>query len=291
MEETNETGTAENRDQLFAKLEQINQQLQSERKASKLKLVRHKFSSIVGYFFLSFGIIALASAIIYDSPILAFTGLGLTLWGGLFLFVKPVRYAKANLLNSTVISSLTTINKILTELKYQGQGIYLPPRHLRELKEGVVFVPIRNETVIPQAEDVAKGKMFMNPNGICFTPPGQGLLTLYEKELGTDLSKANLSYLRNKLPKLLVENLEILEDLEINEQDDKIYVKMNGSVYEDLCNNLRNNTDICSRLGCPLCSSIACALAKVTGKAVAIERTELSTDRKTVETWYSLIED
>jgi hypothetical protein len=288
MNETSETAETKNRHKLVAKLEHIVQHFQSQRKMSRLRPRRQGLSGKAGYIFLSFGFIALVSSIIYESALLAFIGLSLTLWGGLFLFVKPARYVKANLLDSSIISSLAAIEKILTELNYQGQGIYLPRRHQKELREEVAFVPMRKEIIIPPDEEIAKGKTFMNPDGICLTPPGQSLLTLYEKELGKDLSRVNLSYLESNLPKLLVENLEILEDLEINEQNDKVHGKMKGSVYQDLCSHARNLTNICSRLGCPLCSSIVCTLAKATGKAVVIEKCELSNDEKIVEIWYHL---
>lgn len=293
MKEIGENAKTKKRHQIIANLEKTVKPLQSEITASRLGLRKHKRkpSSKVGYIFLSFGIIALALSIIYNSSILAFIGLGLTLWGGLFLFIKPVRYVKANLLDSTAISSLTAIDKILTELDYHGKGIYLPPRRLKERKEVVIFVPKKKRILIPQPKEVAQGKVFINPDGIYLPPLGQGLLTLYEKELGTDLTKVNLNYLRTNLPKLLIEDLELLEDLEISTHQDSVHVKMIGSVYESLCNQVRNHTNICSRLGCPLCSSIACALAKATGKAVVIERNEPSTDGKTVETWYHLIED
>ncbi len=169
--------------------------------------------------------------------------------------------------------------------------MYLPPRHLKEFKESVVFIPAKKGTVTPPTEQIASGKTLLNPEGICLTPPGQGLLTLYEKKLGTDISKTSVNYLKNNLPKILIEDLEILEDLEIDKQDNRVYVKMVGSVYENLCTQVRNRTQICSRIGCPLCSSIASALAKATGKPVVIEKDEVSSDGKTVETWYRIIED
>lgn len=290
MKKTNENAKTKKKHQLTANLEENVKQLQSEREPPRLGLRKHrrKPSSKVAYTFLSFGIISLASSIIYNSSILAFIGLGLTLWGGLFLFIKPARYVRANLLDSTAISSLTAIDKILTELNYHGKGIYLPPRQLNELKEVVVFVPKKNKILIPQPKEIAQGKVFINPDGMFLIPPGQGLLTLYEKELGKDLSKVNLNNLSTDLPKLLIEDLELLESLEISTYKDGVHVKIVGSVYESLCSQVRNHTNICSRLGCPLCSSIACALAKATGKPVVIERNELSADGKTVEICTSL---
>jgi hypothetical protein len=256
-----------------------------------LKKKTDKASSRVGYVFLCFGIIAFALSIIYGSSILAFIGLGLALWGGLFLFIKPSRYVKVNLLNSAIISSLTAIDEILTELNYHGQGIHLSPRQLKALKEVVVFIPTREGILVPKTQEVAQEKVFINPQGIFLTPPGQGLLSLYEKQLGIDLLKTNLDYLITNLPKLLVEDLEIVEELQISQYEDKVYIKIREPIYKGLCSQVKNHTNICLRLGCPLCSSIACAIAKASGKAVVFERHEFSADGKTIEIWYRLIED
>jgi hypothetical protein len=249
----------------------------------------HAHPNKVVYAFLVFGAIALISSIIYESAILAFIGLGLTLWGGLFLFIKPVRYVRADLLNSTVVSSLRAIDKILTELSYSGKGIYLPPGRLNELKEVSLFIPKKSGALMTKFNETVKEKLLINTDGMLIIPTGQALLNVYESKLKTDLSKVNLNYLESELPKLLIEDLELLEDLEISAHEDNVHVKMVDSIYGSLCGQVKNYTDMCSRLGCPLCSSIACALAKVTGKLVVIEKNEFSKDRKIVEIWYKLI--
>jgi hypothetical protein len=44
-------------------------------------------------------------------------------------------------------------------------------------------------------------------------------------------------------------------------------------------------------MGCALCSAIACALAKATGKPVTIEKEEQSQDGKTTKIQYRIIDD
>jgi hypothetical protein len=249
---------------------------------------RHRRWSGIGFLFMCFGGISFALSIIYDSSILAFIGLGLTLWGGLFFFIKPTKYVKLNVFDAAMVSPLLAIDKILAERNCQGPGVHFPPRDHEKLKDVVVVVPLKNQRYMPKAKVLAQGKVFLNSKGMCLIPPGQGLMNLYEKELRTDFSKRDLNYLRNKLSKLLVENLEILEDLEINKKDDVVYVKMKGAFHKNLCNQFRGNTHI-SRLGCPICSSIACALAKATDQAVTIERNWVSVNWNTTETWYRLI--
>lgn len=271
------------------------QQLESESEALRLKLWRceRKPSGIAGYALLLLGIIALVSSIPYSSSILAFIGLGLSFWGALLLYIKPTRYVKATLLDSTAIPTLTSIDRVIADLNYRGKGIYLPPRYLKEIKSGTVFIPAEKVTIVPPIEEVAQEKVFLkNPNGMCLTPPGLGLVNLYENELGTDFSKVDLNYLQNNLPKLFIEGLEIAEDLELSEESSMIRIRIVGSLYTNLCNEVRKlSPNICGSLGCPLCSSIALALTRATGKPVTIEKNQLSADGKTIEAYYRILEE
>jgi len=266
------------------------QMLADEKEALRLELWRHKRkpSGLTGSVLLLLGIIALTSSVIYASSILAFIGLGLAFWGALLRFARPVRYVKSSLLDSTAVSALTTIDRVIADLNYKGNGIYLPPRYLKDLKEGTVFIPYEKEIITPTMEEVAQEKVFLkNPNGICLTPPGLGLANLFESELGTSFSKVDLDYLQDKLPKLFIEGLEIAEDFEMNTHGDTIHVRITESIYKDLCNEVRKlSSNVCSSLGCALCSSIACALTRATGKPVIIENTQISEDGRIIEVKY-----
>jgi len=254
------------------------------------KLSRHesKLSTKIGLLVLFLGIVALGSSINYNSSILALIGLSLSLWGALFLLIKPNRYIKADILESTLISNFKNIDEILAEQNCHGKGVYLPPHSLKELKEGIVFFPKQSEMKLPLLNKETEGKVFRNPEGIFLTPPGQGLIALYEKKLGTNLAKVDMNFLKHKLPQLMIEDLELVEDIEIHEQGNTVYVEIKGSVYAEIHKQLENQTSIIHRIGCPLCSSIACALAKVANKSVIIEKSEVSSDRKTTKILYRL---
>jgi hypothetical protein len=278
-----------NRNKLVAESEVTVEHRKENKQASSRMSLKRRLPYVVGFSFLIVGLVALVLSIAYSSVVLAFIGLGLTLWGGLFLFVKPAKYTKASLLGSTVRPSLIALDKILSGLSYEGQGVHLPPSRFEGLKRGVVFVPKRKETILLPAEGVAEETAFVeNPEGICLPALGQDLLVLYEKELKKDLSGADLSYIKSHLPKLFTENLEMLEDLEIDENEGNVKLKMFGSIYNDLCNYLSNHTSVCARFGCPFSSSVACALAKATGKAVIIEKCKVVNEGKIVEIWYNL---
>jgi len=231
------------------------------------------------------------TSVFYSSSILAFIGLSLTFWGALLLYIKPAKYVKARILDSTVISSLKTVDQMITNLNYKGKAIYLPPRYLKDLKGGKAFIPSKENLGIPPVEEVAQEKVFLeNQKGMCVTPPGLGLANLYENELRKDFMEADLNYLQNNLPKLLTDDLEIAEDLEINVEDNTIKAKITGPINKDLCNETKKLPNICGSLGCPLCSSIAIALTRATGKPLVIEKTEVSKDGETIEASFRLLE-
>jgi hypothetical protein len=267
-------------------------QLEKEKEALRDELWKHKKkpSGKIGYALLFFGLIALILSFIYASFISAFIGIALTFWGALLLFIKPITYARASLINSTAIPSILTINHILSELKYKGKAIYLPPRYLKEFKSGKIFISSKKGIILPPTEEIAEEKIFLkNPNGICLPPPGLHLTNLYEEELGTDFAGTDINYLQNNLPKLLIEDLEIAENFEINLKNNKVHIILTGSIFKSFCTKLKKFPNICNSIGCPLCSSIALALTRVTGKPVIIEKTKQSDNGKTIEAYYRIL--
>jgi len=246
----------------------------------------------VAYAFLFSGALALGTSILYSLYILAFVGLGLTFWGALLLFVKPTKYVKASLLDSTAISSLKAIEQMVTYLNYKGKAVYLPPGYLKSPKGGMVFIPSKENLGIPQAKEVAEGEVSPeNREGIFITPLGLDLANLYENQMRRDFTKVDLNYLQKNLPRLFIEDLQIAENLEISTDDHMIKVKATETIYNDLCKEVNKLSEVCHSLGCPLVSSIAVALTRVTKKPVVIEKNSISEDGKAIEIQYRIVEE
>lgn len=240
---------------------------------------------------LFFGIISIVFSLILNSTILVFLGLSLTFWGFLFLFVLPSKYVKSEVLDSMAFSSLSAISKIIADSNCQGKVVYLPPYpkdvyipgHLKEIKEGLVFIPAINDKV----ESVIEQAFVKNPKGMHIIPPGLGLANLFEKKLGMDLFKTDLDFLIDKLPNVLVDDLGIANEFKIKSDKDLVHVEISKPVCEDLCKEASKLMNICSNLGCPLSSSIAFILAKVTSRPVVIERCELKNG--VIAAWYRIL--
>ena len=111
---------------------------------------------LVGLLLLILGLIALAVSIIYESTLLAFIGLSLTFWGPLLLYINPEKHVKLTLLDSTVIPSIANLDQILTELKYQGKPIYLPPKYLGASEDTKIYILKQKDADLPTPEQIQK---------------------------------------------------------------------------------------------------------------------------------------
>lgn len=273
-------------------------QTENENLKAELKKIKGIPSSKIGLAFIIPGAVALILSITNNSTVLAFIGLGLTFWGALFFFIKPIRYVQSSLLDSTAIATYTTIDRIVKNLKFKGKSYYVPPypkevylpEYLKGLKEPVVFISA-DTGGMPSIEELAKSKFLLeNPNGICVAPPGLGLLIHLEKELGKDAAKLQLTELCESLPPIVCESLQLAKEVEMKIEENQIYLKMLDSAYKNLYQAYEKLNSV-HFLGCPIVSAIACALAKITGKMVTIQKDNVSPDDQTIEVWYSIAED
>ena len=255
--------------------------------------VNIRFSTrTVVYTILILGLISLATSAFYASSILAFIGLGLTFWGALLLYITPTRYVKLDLLNAIAPSTLANIEKMLTSSKLNEKGIYLPPKYLKDFESSLVFIPSKNNKTLPRPGEIDEEKIYSkNPEGVFLTPSGLALSRLFEKELGTSFTRTDLNYIQNNLPKLLIEEMEIAENAEVKTENNIITVEITNHIFNEICQETRKLTKTHETIGCPLCSAIACALAKATGKPIVIENEELSEDGKTTKIQYRILEE
>lgn len=276
------------------------------RTTHKLRLVKATSRTILGV-----GAAVLIASVIYVSQILAFIGLSLVFWGALLLYIQPEEYTKKALLDATALTSLATLNQIMQELNYKGKAIYLPPKYLKDPEANKIYIPKQKDGKPPTPELILKHQsqfFIKNPQGILLTPPGAQLTKLFEKTLETSFTKTDLQYLQENMPKLFVEDLEIAEDIEIETKNrkaakeitdpvsligtarDTIHVKITNSILQGIWKEDRKLSYICGTIGCPICSAIACALTKATGKPITIERIQPSEDGKIIEADYRVLE-
>jgi hypothetical protein len=242
-------------------------------------------SARIGVAFLVLGVFALIFSVIQEIQILAFVGLGLAFWGALFIMIAPTKYVEGSLLSVTAIPIYQTADRIIKSLEDEPTAYHTPPYpenaplpdHLKGLKDMVVFITDDKEKAIPDFQELSEGKFIMNsPSGVALTPPGMGLLAAIENKTNSDFAKMSIEELCETLPRLILENLGLADEIEMTLQNpNTLRLKLINSIYRDLYNPGSKLKSI-SLLGCPIISAVACAVAKATGKPVTIQQIETS---------------
>jgi hypothetical protein len=258
------------------------------------KHVRIDPANLTGSILITTGAIAIFTSVIYSWSILAFIGLGLLFWGITFTYVRTEEYARKILLDTTASSQQATLNQIISELQYEGDVIYLPPKYFSDPETNKAYIPEQKNTPLPRPEQIQRQEqdfVIEKPPGVLFTPPGAELSKLFERTLETSFAKVDLQYLQQNLPKLFIEDLEIAQNLEMETEANKIRIQIENSVYKAPNTETEQAASIYSRLGSPLSSAIACAVAKATGKPIIMEREQNSNDGRDVTIEYRILDE
>jgi hypothetical protein len=258
------------------------------------------------------GAVSLAASIVYNSPILAFIGLGLVFWGAVLFYIRPEEYTRKTLLEAALSPALTTLNQMIQELGYEGDATYLPPRYFTNPETTKVYIsrikraslPTPEQTQVYEDQPVGRAA-----RGLLITPPGVQLSKLLEKSLGTSFIRTDLKNLQQKLPKLFIQDLEIAGDLEIEMQNDlnkkkgddqasvtekkntTIHARITKPIYGNIFQETEKSPRSSAAIGCPIRSAIAVALTKTTGKPVRIVEYKSSEDGKIMEASYEIMEE
>lgn len=251
-------------------------------------------TKVSGWATLSLGAISLIFSVFFNSQILAFIGLGLTFWGIVLTYIRSEDYIKEGLLTATCLPTLETLSQLMDALGYSEKAIYLPPKYLKDPENNKAYIPKNKGSSLPTPEQIqrAGNEIFIeNPQGVILTPPGSALTRLFEKTLETSFTKADPKYLQLNLPRLLIEELEIAQNLEINIESDKASIRIENTSYASLTKENKNFLNLYESVGCPIASALACALAKATGKPIIIEKQKVDEETKTIEIEFRIIKE
>ncbi|HEX2124298.1 MAG TPA: hypothetical protein VHF44_01715, partial [Nitrososphaeraceae archaeon] len=134
-------------------------------------------------------------------------------------------------------------------------------------------------------------KIFQNDlNGTSIPSPSQGLLDLFEKELNVNLAKINFPFLERALPDILVEELKLVDYFLIeSKNDDTFSIQFSGEPSVHLCRLINEKSKMGYRIGCPVCSVLALALSKFTGRPIRIKQTTIEGEGSNIKTIYEKI--
>jgi len=244
---------------------------------SKLLASIRKPSLFLGIGLLSCGFMTLVCSTVLQLTSIILIGVGLFTMGTILLIANPRGFLRAEVIDYTTMPSIISISRLLNSFKAQ-KGVYLPPNYPKQIKTESIylFIPLSGEDNVPYSLEVPEEKTIVQkPNGILLVPFGYGVMALFERSMGIDFSKCNLSLLPDILYKALVEETAIASEFTMRLEDFIFTAKITGEFCHDYCNKIRKETIICGEIGCYVCSAIACTIAKSTKRPVSIEKIEV----------------
>ncbi|MCL1977118.1 MAG: hypothetical protein FWG55_03285 [Candidatus Bathyarchaeota archaeon] len=259
---------------------------------------RSSIGAAIGFFVI--GVLLLAFSVLYNWQITSFIGLGLILWGTVFSLAQPGKYVEGSILDSTANTVYSTLDRLINDLKFNGNGYYIPsypqnaylPEYYKNLKDSIVFIADENFNGLPAIEEVVSGKFISNRDrGVFITSPGSGILHQIENQLNIDSSTVPLTELCNILPRYMTEFFSLAKNMDLQIIDDSTArLSMSGILYESLYNP-ENMPKSVSLLGCPVISAVASALAKSSGKTVIIKEQQFWPNMSGVDVVFNFVKE
>jgi len=201
------------------------------------------------------------------------TALVSLLLGLILVFLSLEPYIHFRVASRAMLSPLKSLDQVLSQLGIGESFVYLPPTMGQSV--GKLFIPTKQGTGgLLTLEEIQRGKVVISGKGVLVLPTGSDLLRLFEEELGVDFRLVGLSYVFTHLPPL-IRGLGLAEKVQMTKRsEDEIALTLTRPAYRSICLHAVRTQTICGRAGCPLCSSIAAALAKAAGRLVGQEKTE-----------------
>ena len=207
-----------------------------------------------------------------------------------FLLIKSHRTSIEETVADSFLSTFINLNNFLKSLNAKGKGIYFPPK-ISELNN-YVFIPYDDRESLSKLstiEGIRKRKFLIN-GGVLLQSTGSSMIVSLEKKFAINFSKLELSNLKETLSTLLVNELGVVDNIYLEILENKIFCMFDGSIFLNLCERIhRELPEFCTKLGCPLCSTIAGIISKITERYVSIEECIVKSGKRKIETTYRLL--
>ncbi len=229
--------------------------------------------------FLAAGSLLIGFAYIYNFLAAFFVGFVLVFWGSIMVFISDERLIKKDVLDATSLTYFSQLNKISKQVDLQT---VFTASASNSLKENVIFP----KTHFKQIKNVEL--TFQEQEQVNIAPENE-LFNLMEQKLGKSFSGISFEKLKTVLPKLLVENLELTQNVNVEANGDQVRVTLEKPYDLTVYLKAEKQNLLLDAAGFPLSGAIAYALANSSGKAVIINQHLLAKDKKTVHIEYTLL--
>ena len=162
---------------------------------------------------------------------------------------------------------MSNLEALFKKLRVSVYGTYVGPGRGNGLTSCRVFVPLSKDAELQESritDEILIGSDDDSElGGLLLDPPGSNLLSIIEHESGQDMGFLKVSDLQEALRVGIVKSLELASSLRLSFEGSKVHLLVEGDTLWNFTKELAEKAPIiCERVGCPICSLVACALAK-----------------------------
>jgi hypothetical protein len=231
----------------------------------------------LGYLFLGLGAVGFVVSIIFGTPAILAPSFAAFLIGVLLAYLSLMPTVPSQLVAGALMPTMNNLEALFKNLQVNDYATYVGPRDRNKLTSLRVFIPLSSDanSKLPKSKITDKILITLDNrgvNGLLLDPPGSGLLVMLERESGQDVGSVELSGLQEALDNGIVKSLELASSLHLTFEDSKAHLVVEGDALWELTRELAEKAPIiCERVGCPICSLVACALTKSSHRAVKFQ--------------------
>jgi hypothetical protein len=216
------------------------------------------------------GAVLLLLSYFSGSVILVFAGLGLVLWGTLFIIARPKPSINIEVFNLMFKAGIENIRNSV-EIEKIKKIVYFPPypkttilpRFLEDFRNGLVFFSYVD------SEDKIKEMVFQQSlEGVRKVPFGAHFVGFFEQKLRIDFSEVDIEYFKDVMPKLVPEEINFVQEFSAEVIDERIRIRLADLVFDKAYSS---ETATILQAVSPVSSAIGLTLSKVLRAPIVME--------------------
>ena len=206
-------------------------------------------------------------------------GFGMLLIGLLILFLFSWRSVPEGLSWSFLKTDMDNLNRDVRSLNLQGKGIYFPAGG--RLASDRVFIPLEQKPLpLPVLNEISVFSVGESgPSmGKSIVPPGRGLVNEVEKQTEKRFRDDRLADSNESMEKI-GKGTGLIGDINVRDRKNSIEVSIKHSRLKSICDyTFDEYPDLHEKCGCPGCSAVICALARVAKMPLRVDEVEREDD-------------
>jgi hypothetical protein len=191
-------------------------------------------------------------------------GFGILLIGLLILFLFSIKTIPREFSVSFIMTQGLNISRLLKGMNLHGKGVYFPP--YGRLRKDRVYIPLEKHNLpLPEISDETVFNVgTTSPSmGLVMIPPGKDFVDSVEKITGKRFRDDHLKDSQEALQRLS-KGTGMFKEIEVRDRKSTIELSIVHEKDDSTCQDLWTENDmIHGQVGCPLCSSVICATARI----------------------------